>query len=39
MGSLAGLVASVLGAGNLGLIAGAAAGAILPLLVLGAPGR
>ena len=39
MGSLAGLLAAVLGAGNLGLIAGAAVGAVLPLLILGPPGR
>jgi hypothetical protein len=39
MGSLAGLFFSVLGGGNAALIAGAAAGAVLPLLVLGSPGR
>jgi hypothetical protein len=39
MGSLAGLLISVLGAGNLGLIGGAVAGALLPLVVLGPPGR
>jgi outer membrane lipoprotein SlyB len=39
IGSLAGLVASFLGAGNLALIAGAIAGAILPLVVLGSPGK
>ena len=37
MGSLAGLVVSFLGAGNTGLIACAAIGAILPLVVLGKP--
>jgi hypothetical protein len=39
MGSLAGLVASALGAGNAGLIGGAVIGAVLPLVILGAPGR
>jgi len=39
MGSLAGLLISVLGAGNAGLFAGAAVGALLPLFVLGPPGR
>jgi hypothetical protein len=39
LGSLAGLVASFLGAGNAALIVGAVLGAILPLAVLGAPGR
>jgi hypothetical protein len=39
MGSLAGLVVAAMGAGNLGLIGGAAVGAVLPLLVLGPPGR
>jgi hypothetical protein len=39
MGSLAGLVVSFLGAGNVGLVAGAIVGAILPLVVLGKPGK
>jgi hypothetical protein len=39
IGSLAGLLISFLGAGNLALIVGAIAGAIIPLLVLGPPGR
>jgi len=39
MGSLAGLFVSVLVGGNVALIAGAVAGALLPLLVLGPPGR
>lgn len=39
LGSLAGLLASFLGAGNVALIAGAVVGAILPLVLLGAPGR
>ena len=39
LGSLAGLLASFLGAGNSALIVGAVLGAILPLVVLGAPGR
>ena len=39
LGSLAGLLASFLGAGNVALIVGAVLGAIIPLLVLGAPGR
>jgi len=38
-GSLAGLLVSFLGAGNAALIAGAAVGAVVPLLVLGPPGR
>ncbi|MGP8244644.1 MAG: hypothetical protein ACLQVN_09010 [Bryobacteraceae bacterium] len=38
-GSLAGLLFSFLGAGNAALIACAAIGAILPLVVLGSPGR
>jgi hypothetical protein len=37
IGSLAGLLLSFLGVGNGGLIAGAAIGAILPLVVLGKP--
>ncbi len=39
LGSLAGLLASFLGAGNGALIVGAVLGAILPLVVLGAPDR
>ncbi len=39
IGSLAGLLAAFLGAGNIALIGGAVVGAILPLLVLGAPGK
>jgi hypothetical protein len=38
MGSLAGLLISVMGAGNAGLIGGALVGALLPLFVLGRPG-
>ncbi|HKE24139.1 MAG TPA: hypothetical protein VKB88_17360 [Bryobacteraceae bacterium] len=37
IGSLAGLLISFLGAGNDALIAGAAIGAVVPLLVLGKP--
>ena len=37
IGSLVGLLVSFLGAGNAALFGGAAAGAILPLLVLGKP--
>jgi hypothetical protein len=39
IGSLVGLLVSALGAGNAGLIACGAAGAVLPLLVLGSPGK
>jgi len=39
IGSLAGLLVSFLGAGNSALIAGAVVGAIVPLVVLGPPGR
>ncbi|HEV2444781.1 MAG TPA: hypothetical protein VGS58_02615 [Candidatus Sulfopaludibacter sp.] len=39
IGSLAGLMLKFLGAGNWVLIASAVAGAAIPLLVLGAPGR
>jgi hypothetical protein len=39
IGSLAGLVVSFLGAGNPALIVGAIAGAVIPLLVLGPPGK
>jgi hypothetical protein len=37
IGSLAGLLVSFLGVGNWALIAGAAAGAVIPLAVLGPP--
>jgi hypothetical protein len=39
IGSLAGLLVSFLGGGNAALVAGAVLGAILPLAVLGRPGR
>jgi hypothetical protein len=39
IGSLAGLLVSFLGAGNSALIIGAAVGAVVPLVVLGQPGR
>jgi hypothetical protein len=39
IGSLAGLLVSFLGVGNWALIAGAAAGAVVPLVVLGEPGK
>ena len=39
IGSLAGVAAMFLGAGTLALIGGAIAGAILPLAVLGPPGK
>ena len=39
IGSLAGLLASFLGAGNVALIVGAAIGAAIPLLALGPPGK
>ena len=39
IGYLAGLLVSFLGAGNSALIVGAAAGAVIPLLVLGPPGH
>ena len=39
LGSLAGLLVDFLGAGPIALIAGGAIGAILPQLVLGAPGK
>jgi hypothetical protein len=39
IGSLAGLLISFFGAGNAALVAGAVIGAILPLLVLGKPGK
>ena len=39
IGSLAGLLFSFLGAGNPAVMAGGAAGAIVPHLILGRPGR
>jgi hypothetical protein len=39
IGSLAGLLISFLGGGNIALILGAVAGAGIPLLVLGQPGK
>jgi len=39
IGSLVGLLVSFLGVGNPALIVGALAGAIIPLVVLGRPGR
>lgn len=39
IGSLVGLLFSFLGAGNRALILCAAAGAVIPLLVLGRPGK
>ena len=39
IGSLAGLLVSFAGAGNWALIGGAVLGAVIPLLVLGPPGR
>ena len=39
IGSLVGLLAVWLGAGSLALYAGAALGAIVPLFVLGRPGK
>ena len=39
IGSLAGLLVSFLGAGNSALLIGAVLGAIVPLVVLGPPGR
>jgi uncharacterized membrane protein YeaQ/YmgE (transglycosylase-associated protein family) len=39
VGSLAGLLVSFMGAGNWALIVGAVVGAVVPLIVLGAPGR
>jgi hypothetical protein len=39
IGSLAGLLVSFLGVGNLALILGAVAGAVIPLAVMGPPGR
>jgi hypothetical protein len=39
IGALAGLLISYLGAGNAALFGGAIVGAIVPLLVLGRPGK
>jgi hypothetical protein len=39
MGALVGLLVDYLGAGNIALFAGALAGAIIPLAVLGRPGH
>ncbi len=39
IGSLAGLLVSFLGAGNVALIAGAVLGAIIPLAIMGPPGK
>jgi hypothetical protein len=39
IGSLAGLLASFMGAGNIALITGAVIGAAVPLVCLGSPGR
>ena len=39
IGSLAGLLVSFLGVGNIALIVGAVVGAIVPLVVLGPPGK
>jgi uncharacterized membrane protein YeaQ/YmgE (transglycosylase-associated protein family) len=39
IGSLVGLLVSFLGGGNLALILGAVVGAIVPLAVMGSPGR
>ena len=39
IGSLLGLLVSFLGVGNWALIGGAVVGAVIPLMVLGAPGR
>jgi len=39
IGSLVGLLVSFLGAGNQALIAGAVLGAVVPLAVIGRPGR
>ena len=39
IGSLAGLLVSFLGAGNIALIVGGVAGAVIPQFVLGSPGR
>jgi hypothetical protein len=39
IGSLLGLLAAYLGAGSAALYGGAAAGAVVPLVVLGKPGK
>ena len=39
IGSLAGLLVSFLGVGNVALIGGAVVGAAVPLIALGAPGK
>jgi hypothetical protein len=39
IGSLAGVVAAFLGAGNIALIAGGAIGAVVPQFILGPPGK
>ena len=39
IGSLAGLLVSFLGVGNVALVIGAVVGAAIPLVVLGPPGR
>ncbi len=39
MGALAGLLLSFVGLGNKGIFAGAILGGVIPLLVLGRPGR
>jgi hypothetical protein len=39
IGSFAGLLVSVFGGGNLALIAGGLLGAVIPLVVLGSPGK
>jgi len=39
MGALAGLLLSFVGLGNIGIFAGAIVGGIVPLVVLGPPGR
>jgi hypothetical protein len=39
IGSLLGLLASFMGAGNVALIVGAVAGGIIPLALAGKPGR
>jgi len=39
MGSLVGLIVDFAGAGNIALIGGAIAGAIIPLALLGQPGH
>jgi hypothetical protein len=39
IGSLLGLLVSFLGVGNIALLAGALLGAVVPLIVLGPPGK